>query len=201
MMVTPMQKILFGSGRLFAKLIHDRQGVAAVEFAVIVPVMLTLFFGLVEFSNGVAADRKVSLVARTLSDLTSQAPSVVDSDLANFNIVANAILTPYAVTPTTPLVATITELYIHPTTGVAKVIWSKGSAPLSGNVTIPSQIQVNGTYLIMAQIEYRYIPAVGYIMASTGVVLKDVAYTRPRVKPCVIYSASPIVGALPSCPT
>ena len=38
----------------------------------IVPIMLTLFFGVVEFSSGVAVDRKVTLVARTLSDLTSQ---------------------------------------------------------------------------------------------------------------------------------
>ena len=46
--------------------------VAAVEFALIVPLMLVLFFGTVEFSSGVAVDRKVTLVARTLSDLTSQ---------------------------------------------------------------------------------------------------------------------------------
>ncbi len=38
----------------------------------IVPVMLVLFFGTDEFSSGVAVDRKVTLMARTLSDLTSQ---------------------------------------------------------------------------------------------------------------------------------
>lgn len=200
-MVKPMQKTLPGARRLFANLIRDRQGVAAVEFAMIVPLMLTLFFGVVEFSNGVAADRKVALIARTLSDLTSQSASVSDSDLANFNIVAKAVLTPYLVTAATPLVATITELYIDPTTGVAKVIWSKGSVPLSGNVTIPSQLQVKGTYLIFAQVEYKYVPAVGYIMAKdgNGILLKDVAYTRPRQGACVIYPTP--AGAVPSCPT
>ena len=54
------------------ELLGDKRGVAAVEFAVIVPVMLVLFFGMVEFSSGVAVDRKVTLMARTLSDLTSQ---------------------------------------------------------------------------------------------------------------------------------
>jgi len=53
-----------------ANLLADRSGIAATEFAVIVPVMLLMFFGLVEFSSGVAADRKVTLVARTLSDLS-----------------------------------------------------------------------------------------------------------------------------------
>ena len=46
--------------------------IAAIEFALIVPLMLVLFFGTVEFSSGVAVDRKVTLMARTLSDLTSQ---------------------------------------------------------------------------------------------------------------------------------
>ena len=46
--------------------------------------MLVMFFGTVEFSSGVAVDRKVTLMARTLSDLTSQSTSVTDTDLANF---------------------------------------------------------------------------------------------------------------------
>ena len=44
----------------------DSSGIAATEFAVIVPIMLVMFFGVVEFSNGVAVDRKVTLMARTL---------------------------------------------------------------------------------------------------------------------------------------
>ena len=55
-----------------AGLARDRRGLAAVEFALIVPLMLVLFFGTLEFSSGVAVDRKVTLVARTLSDLTTQ---------------------------------------------------------------------------------------------------------------------------------
>ena len=52
---------------------RDRSGIAAIEFAVIVPVMLVMFFGTVEFPPAIAVDRKVTLIARTLSDLTSQA--------------------------------------------------------------------------------------------------------------------------------
>ena len=54
---------------------RDRSGIAATEFAVIVPLMLVMFFGVVEFSSALAVDRKVTLVARTLSDLRSQAPT------------------------------------------------------------------------------------------------------------------------------
>ena len=63
-MVTAMQKILLGARGLSAGLVRDCRGIAAVEFAVIVPLMLTMFFGTLEFSSGVAVDRKMTLVAR-----------------------------------------------------------------------------------------------------------------------------------------
>jgi Flp pilus assembly protein TadG len=188
-MVTPMQKLSLRARGLFASLIHDCRGIAATEFAVIVPLMLTMFFGLIEFSSGVAVDRKVTLVARTLSDLTSQSTTVTDTDLTNFTTTGRAILTPYSATP---LVSTITELYVHPTSLVAKVQWSRGSAPrgTGSTVTIPSQLQVGGTYLIFAEVEYRYVPTIGYVMSSAGVLLKDVAYTRPRQAACVKYNTT-----------
>ena len=46
--------------------------------------MLVLFFGVVEFSTGVAVDRKVTIVARTLSDLVSQNTSITDTQFTNF---------------------------------------------------------------------------------------------------------------------
>src|SRR5450432_3393291 len=86
-------------GSAASALSKDCSGIAATEFAVIVPIMLTMFFGMVEFSSGVAVDRKVTLVARTLSDLTSQSISVADTDLTNFGQTAKAILTPYQASP------------------------------------------------------------------------------------------------------
>src|SRR3977135_2042238 len=92
-------------------LARDNSGIAATEFAVIVPIMLVMFFGTVEFSSGVAVDRKVTLMARTLSDLTSQSTSVGDTDMTNFFAASAAIMTPYSSTPTK---SRITELYFVP---------------------------------------------------------------------------------------
>ena len=103
-----------------------RRGIAATEFAVIVPIMLVMFFGTVEFSSGVAVDRKVTLMARTLSDLTSQAPpptsqatysTVNDGYLQNVFTASIAILTPYSPTPVN---ATISEIYVDSNAGRAR---------------------------------------------------------------------------------
>jgi Flp pilus assembly protein TadG len=81
---------------------EDRSAIAATEFAVIVPIMLVLFIGTVEFSSGEAVDRKVSLMARTLADLTSQSPpaGVGDTDFSNYFAASIGIMTPYPSIPT-----------------------------------------------------------------------------------------------------
>ena len=74
MKATFMSRIWRRARSAVANLWHDRSGIAATEFAVIVPVMMVMFFGTVEISTGVAVDRKVTLISRTLSDLVSQTP-------------------------------------------------------------------------------------------------------------------------------
>ncbi len=182
-----------------ARMRADRSGIAATEFAVIVPVMLVMFFGTVEFSSGVAVDRKVTLMARTLSDLTSQSTSVNDTDLTGFFAASKGIMTPYSSTPTQ---STISELYVVPGSLVVKVIWSEGSAPRGKGttMTIPTELKVPDTYLIFAEVSYLYKPTVGQVMSLSGVNLTDVSYTRPRQSNCVIYP-TPSSGTLPACPT
>src|ERR1700691_255060 len=193
-----LQQIWFCARFSAAGLMEDRRGIAATEFALILPVMLVLFFGTVEFSAGVAVDRKVTLMARTLADLTSQTLSVANSDLTNFFNASNAIMTPYSGTPTQ---ATVSELYVDPSTLQARVEWSQGAAPraIKSPVTIPTALAVGGTYLIFSEVSYVYVPVVDYRMANVGITLSDVAYTRPRQSLCVFY---PTTTPLPTnCPT
>jgi Flp pilus assembly protein TadG len=110
MKTTSMSRIWLRAWLSVTTLLRDQSGIAATEFAVIVPIMLVMFFGTVEFSSGVAVDRKVTLVARTLSDLTSQSPAAVDdSYLKNVFTASIAILAPYSATPTQ---ATLSEIYV-----------------------------------------------------------------------------------------
>jgi Flp pilus assembly protein TadG len=187
------------------KLRRDRRGVAAVEFAVIVPMMLVLFFGMVEFSSGVAVDRKLSLVTQGLADLVSRYQNVNDTDIANFNAIADAMMSPYS---STPLKATITELYIDPSSGTARVQWSKGDVPraVSSTVAVPANLIARDSvtnaitpdqYLIFTEASYLYQPAVGYVMAKAGITLSDKMYMRPRLLSCVVY---PTQIPLPACP-
>jgi Flp pilus assembly protein TadG len=188
-------------GRRLTDLWRDCRGIAATEFAVIVPLMLVLFFGVVEFSTGVAVDRKVTLVARTLSDLVSQNTTIDDSKFTAYFTAGILVMSQYAQSPysASTLHSTISELYVDPNTHTAKVQWSKGFAvrATGSPVTIPAALSVDGTYLIFSEVSYLYTPTVGYVMAKAGVNLADVSYTRPRQSSCVLYNAA----ANSLCPT
>jgi Flp pilus assembly protein TadG len=185
----PMTSMWLRLRRSALDLYRDRRGVIAIEFAVIAPVMLVMFFGTVEFSSGIAVDRKVTLMARTLSDLTSQNLSVTDTQLTNFFNASTGMMWPYSSTPTK---STITELYVDPNTLAARVQWSNGSVPRSAGstVAIPTALQVGGTYLIFSEVSYLYVPSVGYVMGKAGINLSDFTFTRPRQSTCVMYNTA-----------
>ena len=195
-----------------ARLVGDCRGIAAVEFAMIVPIMLVMFFGTVEFSSGVAVDRKVTLIARTLSDLTSQSGQLVnDSYLQNVFTASIAIMTPYAAVPTK---GTISEIYVS-SAKIATIQWSRSAiiaTPIDTQATlavsnrkagdivtaiVPPALLVPKTYVIFSEVSYLYTPTVGYVMSKAGVNLSDVAYTRPRQVACLTYNSAPAT----SCPT
>jgi Flp pilus assembly protein TadG len=220
MKATLMRRLRLSLTQSVLRMSRDCRGIAATEFAVIVPVMLAMFFGTVEFSSGVAIDRKVTIFARTVSDITSQAPQstspatlVTDTYLQNAFTSGIAIFYPYLQGSSTSVNATVSEIYVD-SGGVAKIVWSK-AATLSPSATqaslttstrnagdvvttiVPPTLLQNKTYLIFSEINYTYKPTIGYIMAPAGVRLADVAYSSPRQGTCVVYNNLP---AATTCP-
>jgi len=184
----PMTKMWLNLRRSMLDLRKDCRGVAAIEFAMVVPLMLVLFFGTVEFSTAVAIDRKVTTMARTLSDLTSQNKSVTDTQLTNIFNASTGVMAPYSPTPVT---SKITQLYID-TNLVVHVIWSVGAVPHKSTeiLPVPPALKVAGTYLIYSEVSYLYKPVIGYVMAKDGIDMSDFTYTRPRQSTCVLYNAT-----------
>lgn len=185
-----MKKIWLRMRRRAVELAGNNSGVAAIEFAMIIPVMAVLFVGTNEFSAGVAVDRKVTLMARTLSDLTSQNTEVTDDKLTNFFNASKAIMTPYA---SDPVEGTITELYVNPSTMKARVQWSKGAhVHAAGDIIdIPDALKVANTYLILSEVKYKYVPSVAWFINKVdGILLSDISYTRPRQAICVLYTTT-----------
>jgi len=71
---------------------EDTQGIAAIEFALLVPVMFGLYFGVTIMSLTIAANRNVSHATSVTSDLTAQYDIIDQETIANIMTAAVAIL-------------------------------------------------------------------------------------------------------------
>ena len=170
--------------RRISSLRHDQRGVSAVEFAMLLPLMVTLYLGAVEISQGVGINRKVTLTARTVADLASQVSSINNSDMTNLLNAAASVVAPYS---SSQLKVTVSAVSIDGT-GVAKVTWSdtlNGTKRAVGStVTLPTALNVANSQLIWAETSYNYVPTIGYVI--TGALnLTDQIYMRPRLSDTV----------------
>jgi Flp pilus assembly protein TadG len=175
-------------GGLFIRLrrprffIRDNRGVSAVEFALILPVMLLLYLGCNELGNGLTIARKVTHVTSTVSDLVAQSKGSITADeITNILNAAASIMTPYG---TSLLKIKVSEYAIDANSKVT-VVWSKAynDTALTPNAVItnlPTGVKTASTWLITTEVHYAYKPTIGYVMTGTFD-LHDQFYLRPRL--------------------
>jgi Flp pilus assembly protein TadG len=179
-----MSRQAFRLAAWLARFNRDTRGVSAVEFAMLLPLMVTLYLGGVEISQGIAIDRKVTLTSRTLADLSSQGSSINNSAMTNIFNASSAVRAPY---PVSKVKATVTCVTID-SNGKATVSWSdtlNGTPRAKGStVSLPAALNVPNTSLLWSEVEYSYKPTVGYVITGT-LKLKDQIYMRPRLSDTV----------------
>jgi Flp pilus assembly protein TadG len=185
--------------RLMGALRRDDSGIAAIEFAMIVPLLLLMLFGITDLANYFAVDRKVSQISQAVSDLTSRYTAVQESDVTNFFTIAGAMLTPY---DKSQMKASIHQVYLDPNTKTAKVVWSRswGTTPLTKNTVYPVPAGLVGKdasgnwlanqYLIVGDVKYNYVPTIGWVVSKAGVTATEVAFTKPRQMTCVMLGST-----------
>jgi Flp pilus assembly protein TadG len=183
-----------------ATITNDRSGIAIVEFALLVPVLLTLFIGSFETANLLLAYLKLEDAAETASDLVAQTnPTYVlqSTDITNITSAVKQVMNPLPTTGLTVAYASITYSGCS-TTCTAKVDWTvsvpAGSAPFGAagatatnlpNGAATSTLGASNTdSVIVVQLTYAYKSPVSYVLA-TNWTLTESAFNRPRYQPCI----------------
>jgi Flp pilus assembly protein TadG len=188
----------------------NRNGIAAVEFALILPFMLTLYLGGTELGDGLAVQFRVTLAARTLADLTSQCGNTASSgqycdtadglaiDTTTVNQILGAATTVMAPYSTNNMVVTVSEVKFTGGNTSATVVWSAASSgngrTTGSSYTLPTAMQSlqAGTtyYLILGEVTYPYTPSLGYVFTGT-INMSQNALFFPRNSSCVAYNDTP----------
>ena len=175
------------------RLIGDRRGVGAIEFAIVAPVLILLYVGSAEISVAMSINKKVARASSTIADLVSQRSCVTSAFLSTMPDVANSIMTPY-----NELTAKIkiTEIHIG-SSGTATVSWSRdqaGNSPYatSSTVTLPADLVVNDTDLVRTELSFVHhimMPGASGLGISS-MTLEKTYYLRPRQDGAVALQSS-----------
>jgi Flp pilus assembly protein TadG len=194
-------KSLLTIGRRFVDAQH---GVAAIEFAIVLPVLLLLALATFDAGRAIAIYMKVRAATYTLAAITNQyglAPQnapIQSTDMQAITGATAVVLAPY---PSSPTVVKITQIKQTSATQ-AIVSWSysvNGTAYTAGTpwTRLPSGLTTSNAcgsfpcYFIFAEVSYTFTPSFGYFITGP-LTFSDNLYATPRSSVCVPYV--PVTG-------
>ncbi|WP_062233902.1 TadE/TadG family type IV pilus assembly protein [Aureimonas sp. N4] len=166
---------------LLARFHRNRQGIAAVEFAVIVPVMLLLYIGASDVALAITAHRKLQSTANATADLIAQDSATTKADLTAELDIARALMQPLDAAKVKIVLSSI----LIDAKGKAVVDWSSAVngavARRKGTEFILPDSLANqpSRSFVVVEASYLYTPLGGFGFTH-GIEMSKSAYFAPR---------------------
>lgn len=157
---------------------RDERGTAVLEFGFLLPIMLTLFIGVIEATNVLRLDRKVVAAAQTAADLVTQRREVSDAQLDDILKAAELIFEPF---PAASHSVGIAGVSFDPDTGDPTLDWtkSKNGGTVPNALTLAAGLGEPGEGVVVVRVTYNYTPIFfDFVMDATTI--EETAVLRPR---------------------
>lgn len=168
------------------RLVHDRQGVGGVEFAIIAPMLIVLYLMAFELTMGLSVAKKTSMASSTIADLVARQEKVDKTFLGTMADVSGAVFVPY---PSNNLLIKISAIKIDSSKS-PKIAWSwstTGIAPYAVGTAapVPADMLVGDTFLIRSELSVThelmmYLPGLSGTQAKSLTIAREF-YFRQRL--------------------
>ncbi len=164
----------------------DRAGNVLVEFALLMPILATIFFGLFEGSQAILAYMKLVAATQTVADLVTQQQSVTSTDMDNFNRAGQLVMTPFTAAN---FGFAATSVVFDINTGNATLGWSqtRNASPLSNWSALAAGYGQKGESVVIVQGNYAYHSVLAYVLPAT-INMSQIAFSRPRLVASIPYN-------------
>lgn len=166
------------------QMISDQKGIAAVEFALIAPMLLVAYLGATDLTQALAIDRKLTQISATVADLVAQEDEITRSEVHGFFEAGKAIMRPFPF-ERTGLRLTIVEVdgSRSDVTGATALNWTI-EAGNGDRYALDDEVMIlaDDRYAVVASATYSYEPLFGNVFSAifnleqraVSVVRKDV---------------------------
>jgi Flp pilus assembly protein TadG len=178
-------------------ILRDTSGVTAIEFALVLPVMLLLAAGTIDFGRLLLVTQKLQNGTFILADLTARDKTLTQCQMDNIFLALDNIIRPFEFLQSGT--AIVTSVGVNGA-GDPVVNWQQiGAGELDATstvgaigeeATLPDELSiVAGETIIVAEVFYAFVPPLG-LTVDEGI-LHRLAYVRPRLgtltslAPCV----------------
>ena len=173
---------------LIGRFTDKKDGAVAIEFALILPIMLTLYLGTMEISQAIEANKKVGRSASLIGDLVTQQAVFTKTELGAVADLGAAVLQPYnRATPTVEMIGIQVNNDTPPKATVAWSLKKTGGASSrmyapGSPITIPPRLLLRNTFIIRAAVTVKYLPITAWTITDTtsGINMDEEYYLRPR---------------------
>lgn len=155
----------------------DQEGAAAIEFALILPILFVLHVGAAEALEAYQAQRNVAHIASAMADIVGQSRTVTTAQLDDVMTASTSMIHPY---PNVGVQQRITSISAS-ATGTVSTDWSvKKNYSLTGGASVPTGYLGNNESVIVTDVVYDYKPTFGLFLPETIRFTRH-AYVRPRL--------------------
>ena len=162
-------------------LLAQEGGIAAVEFALILPILLVLWIGGVEVTGALSVDRRVNNLAASIGDLVARTETLTFAEVDDIFAIAGSAMFPYDGDEAS---MRLTAVWIDQNR-VPRVTWSRAKGSDAAHAVgaemndVPPSLRQPDSQVIMSEVSFQYRPAIGYVVTG-DVDLEDRTFFVPR---------------------
>lgn len=174
--IRPRHKSPISAARAWAR---NERGIAATEFALILPFLLLILMGVIELTNAMLAERKLLNSVQSAVDLIGQRGSITTAELNEIFAAARLTVSPL---DTAVFSLGVASVRYNDTTGDPVLDWTGSDNGGSvANPTVKAEGRGEaGASIVIVTGNYIYTPLIPLII-PVNIILTETSYMRPRI--------------------
>lgn len=172
---------------LLARLARDLRGVAATEFALLLPILVMFGAGTIEYSRLILLTQKLQSGSFILADLTARDKTLSEEQLENIFLAIDQVIQPFdfaadgvAIVSSIGVDASDDPVISWQRIGSGTLAATSGLGDEGDDAVLPDELEIKaGETIIAAEVFYDFEPI--FPLGLSPRVIRRVAYYKPRL--------------------